>query len=75
MSFPVNGPVLRSGTGHWLSQFALVRQLKMAWSAIAGLEAGDYGPSLDMLVRLLRDLGLEFHIEITLLARELRGSA
>ena len=42
--------------------------------AIARLQAGDHEPSLDMLVRLARNRGMECHIEITLLARELRES-
>jgi ribosome-binding protein aMBF1 (putative translation factor) len=67
--------VLRYRTDHGLSQSALGRQLGMAQSAIARMEAGDHEPSLDMLVRLSRGLALEFHIEITPSALELRESA
>jgi transcriptional regulator with XRE-family HTH domain len=33
--------------------------------AIGQLEAGDREPSLEMLGRLARGLGLEFHIDVT----------
>jgi transcriptional regulator with XRE-family HTH domain len=59
---------LRYLTGHGLSQSALGRQLGMARSVIARSGAGGYERSLDMLVRLSRDFGLEFRIEITLSA-------
>ena len=50
---------------HKLTQTALARQLGMKQPAIARLEAGDTQPSLGTLARLARELGLEFHIEIT----------
>jgi hypothetical protein len=46
--------------------FALVRRWGMAHSAIVRLQADDHEPSLDMLTRLSRDLGLQCHIEIAL---------
>jgi ribosome-binding protein aMBF1 (putative translation factor) len=67
--------VLTYRVDHGLSQSALGRQLGMQQPAIARLEAGDHEPSLAMLVRLARGLGLEFHIDITLAALELRETA
>ncbi len=49
---------------HRLTQTALGRLLGMHQSAIARLEAGDHNPSIDMLQRLSRTLGIEFHIHI-----------
>jgi len=60
---------------HGLSQTALARLLGMHQSAIARLEAGDHEPSLATLSRLARVLGLEFHIDITPDAFELRDTA
>jgi ribosome-binding protein aMBF1 (putative translation factor) len=60
---------------HGLSQTALARRLGMHQPAIARLEAGEHEPSLAMLSRLARSLGVEFHIDITPDAFELRDSA
>lgn len=60
---------------HDLSQTALARQLGMHQSALARLEAGDHEPSLGTLARLARGLGVEFHIDITPDAFELRDTA
>ena len=57
--------VLRYRIEHLLSQTVLARQLGMQQSAIARLEAGDHTPSLDMLSRLSRGLGIRFRIDIT----------
>ena len=60
---------------HGLSQTVLARLLGMHQPAIARLEAGDHEPSLATLSRLARVLGLEFHIDITPDAFELRDTA
>jgi DNA-binding XRE family transcriptional regulator len=60
---------------HGLSQTALARVLGMHQPAIARLEAGDHEPSLATLSRLARFLGVEFHIDITPDAFELRETA
>lgn len=60
---------------HGLSQTALARQLGMHQPAIARLEAGDHEPSLATLSRLARQLGVEFHIDITPDAFTLRDIA
>jgi ribosome-binding protein aMBF1 (putative translation factor) len=60
---------------HGLSQTGLARLLGMHQSAIARLEAGDHEPSLATLSRLARALGIEFHIDITPDAFELRDTA
>lgn len=60
---------------HGLSQTGLARMLGMHQPAIARLEAGDHEPSLATLSRLARALGIEFHIDITPDAFELRDSA
>lgn len=57
------------------SQSALGRLLGMAQPAVARLEAGDGGPSLLMLTRLSKGVGLEFHIDITHDSFALRESA
>lgn len=67
--------VLKYRTDYGLSQSALGRELGMAQPAIARLEAGDHEPSLEMLARLARGLGLEFHIDITPAALGLRDTA
>jgi ribosome-binding protein aMBF1 (putative translation factor) len=58
-----------------LSQTALAHKLGMHQPAIARLEAGDHEPSLATLSRLARDLGVEFHIDITPDAFTLRDIA
>ena len=50
---------------HQLTQTELARMLGMRQPHIARLEAGEHEPSLAMLARLARVLGLEFHIDIT----------
>lgn len=60
---------------HGLSQTGLARLLGMHQSAIARLEASDHEPSLATLSRLARVLGIEFHIDITPEAFELRDTA
>jgi ribosome-binding protein aMBF1 (putative translation factor) len=58
-----------------LSQTGLARLLGMHQSAIARLEAGDHEPSLATLSRLARVLEVEFHIDITPDAFQLRDTA
>jgi len=58
-----------------LSQTGLARLLGMHQSAIARLEAGEHEPSLATLSRLARALRMEFHIDITPDAFELRDTA
>ena len=50
---------------HELTQTAVARLLEMKQPAIARLEAGEHNPSFEMLARLSRRLGIEFHIDIT----------
>jgi DNA-binding XRE family transcriptional regulator len=50
---------------HKLTQSELARMLGMRQPHIARLEAGEHEPSLAMLSRLARVLGMEFHIAIT----------
>ncbi len=57
-----------------LSQTGLARLLGMHQSAIARLEAGDHEPSLATLSRLARVLEVEFHIDITPDAFQLRDT-
>jgi ribosome-binding protein aMBF1 (putative translation factor) len=67
--------VIRYRVEHELSQSALARQLGMQQPAIARLEAGDHEPSLTMLARLARGLGIEFHIDVTPATLGLRETA
>ena len=57
--------VIRYRAQHHLSQTALAIRLGMRQPNIARLEAADHEPSLAMLERLARVLGLDFRIEIT----------
>ena len=66
--------VIRYRAEHGLSQSALARLLGMKQPGIARLEAGDHEPSLTTLARLARGLGLEFHIDVTPEALELRSA-
>ncbi len=50
---------------HGLSKRALAAKLGMKQPAIARLEAGDHNPSIEILVRLARGLGMRFSLEIT----------
>lgn len=67
--------VIEYRAAHGLSQTALAKQLGMRQPAIARLEAGDHEPSLTMLARLARGLGLDFSIDITPDVFDLRRSA
>lgn len=60
---------------HQLTQTELARMLGMRQPHIARLEAGEHEPSLAMLARLARVLGLEFHIDITRSALRLSTQA
>jgi ribosome-binding protein aMBF1 (putative translation factor) len=50
---------------HNLSQTALARKLGMRQPHVSRLEAGDVTPSLDTLQRVSRELGIEFHLNVT----------
>lgn len=67
--------VIKYRAEHGLSQTALAKKLEMRQPAIARLEAGDHEPSLTMLARLARGLGLDFSIDITPATLDLRESA
>lgn len=67
--------VIRYRTEHGLSQTALARKLGMRQPAIARLETGEHEPSLATLARLARGLGIDFSIEITPAALELKDTA
>jgi len=62
--------VIRYRADHGLSQSAQARQ-----QAIARLEAGDHEPSLTMLARLARGLGISFSVDITPTVLGLRDTA
>jgi ribosome-binding protein aMBF1 (putative translation factor) len=49
---------------HALSQTDLARQLGMKQPNVARLEAGDHNPSVEMLQRLSRALGLRFVLDV-----------
>lgn len=66
--------VIRYRAEHGLSQSTLATQLGLHQPAIARLEAGDHEPSLATLARLARGLGIEFHIDVTPAALELRDT-
>ena len=57
--------VTRYRAAHNLSQRALAVRLAMKQPAIARLESGDVNPTIDTLLRLSRELGLTFHVDIT----------
>lgn len=67
--------VIQYRTEHGLSQSVLARQLNMSQPAIARLEAGDHEPSLAMLARLARGLGIDLSIDITPSSMGLRDTA
>lgn len=67
--------VIRYRSEHGLSQSALARQLNMRQPAIARLEGGEHEPSLTTLARLAHGLGIDFNIEITPDALELKETA
>lgn len=56
--------VLRYRADHKLSQTALAKQLGMRQPHIARLELGEHHPSIEMLRRLARGLGLRFVLEV-----------
>jgi ribosome-binding protein aMBF1 (putative translation factor) len=56
---------------HGLSQAALARILSVSQPLVARLEGGEHEPTFATLMRLSRQLGLEFHIDITPTALEL----
>lgn len=66
--------VIRYREHNSLSQTALARRLGMSQPAIARLETGDHEPSLAMLARLARGLGIDFSIDITPSSLELRDA-
>jgi ribosome-binding protein aMBF1 (putative translation factor) len=57
--------VLKYRAEHGLTQTALARRLGMRQPHVARLEAADHEPSLAMLERLAKVLGLDFRIDIT----------
>lgn len=57
--------VIRFRIEHKLSQRALAAKLGMRQSHIARLEASEHNPSLDMLQRLARELGLRFILDVS----------
>ena len=59
---------------HQLTQPELARKLGMRQPHVAWLEAGEHEPSLAMLSRLARRLGMAFHIDITPSALRLSAS-
>lgn len=67
--------LIRYRLDHDLTQTALARRLGMTQPAVARLEASDHEPSLTTLARLARELGMEFHIDITPDAFGLRETA
>jgi DNA-binding XRE family transcriptional regulator len=50
---------------HEMTQTALAHKLGMKQPAVARLESGDHNPSIETLGRLARELGIEFHIDVT----------
>lgn len=67
--------IVRYRAEQGLSQTALARQLGMRQPAIARLEAGEHEPSLATLARLAQGLGIDFSVDITPTAFELRDTA
>ena len=57
--------VIQYRVEHGLTQTALARQLGMRQPAIARLEAGDHEPSVAMLARLAKKLGLALRLDLT----------
>lgn len=57
---------------HGLSQTALAERLKMIQPAVARLESGEHNPTLPMLFRLSKGLGIELAIDISPTGREPR---
>ena len=56
--------VVRYRITHGLTQTALARQLTMRQQHVARLEAGDHSPTLEMLQRLSRGLGVRFVLDV-----------
>lgn len=67
--------IIRYRAEHGLSQTALARRVGMRQPAIARLEAGEHEPSLATLARLAQGLGIDFSIDITPSALELKDTA
>lgn len=57
--------VIQYRVAHGLTQTALARQLGMRQPAIARLEAGDHEPSVAMLARLAKKMGLALRLDLT----------
>ena len=57
--------VIQYRVEHGLTQTALASQLGMRQPAIARLEAGDHEPSVAMLSRLAKKLGLSLRLDLT----------
>ena len=60
----VANAVVAHRTAHGLSQAVLAAKLGMQRPAIARLELGEHNPSIDMLERLARGLGLHFILDV-----------
>jgi ribosome-binding protein aMBF1 (putative translation factor) len=60
----VSERLVRYRIEHRLTQTALARKLGMQQSAVARLEAAEHNPSIDMLSRLSRGLGINFNIVV-----------
>ena len=65
MAHEVAQRVIAYRVEHRLTQTELARMLGMRQPHVARLEAGEHEPSLAMLSRLARVLGMAFHIDIT----------
>ena len=57
--------VLLKNVGHYRGRLKFVERCEVEAEIVQSLEAGEHEPSLAMLSRLARVLGLEFHIDIT----------
>lgn len=50
---------------HGITQTEMGRRVGMRQAHVARLEAGDHEPTLATLARISREVGVEFHIDIT----------
>lgn len=57
--------VIQYRVDHDLTQTALARKLGMSQPAVARLEAGDHEPSVAMLMRLARLLGITLRLQLS----------
>jgi ribosome-binding protein aMBF1 (putative translation factor) len=57
--------VIQYRVDHDLTQTALARKLGMSQPAVARLEAGDHEPSVAMLMRLARHLGITLRLQLS----------